>query len=63
MINNVCQAVREALSEEGYDDHTLQELRTVNDSFVFSSQFLFRLVMDTTIRKFQSIRTTIGFYC
>jgi transcription initiation factor TFIIA large subunit len=29
VINDVCTAVREALSEEGYDDHTLQELRTL----------------------------------
>jgi transcription initiation factor TFIIA large subunit len=29
VINDVCSAVREALSEEGYDDHTLQELRTL----------------------------------
>lgn len=29
VINEVCTAVREALSEEGYDDHTLQELRTL----------------------------------
>ncbi|UJR16176.1 hypothetical protein I4U23_003086 [Adineta vaga] len=29
VINDVCTAVREALSEEGYDDHTLQELRNL----------------------------------
>jgi len=29
VIHDVCTAVREALSEEGYDDHTLQELRTL----------------------------------
>ncbi|CAF3133626.1 unnamed protein product [Rotaria socialis] len=29
IINDVCTAVREALSEEGYDDHTLQELKTL----------------------------------
>lgn len=29
VIADVCSAVREALSEEGYDDHTLQELRNL----------------------------------
>jgi len=29
IINDVCTTVREALQEEGYDDHTLQELRTL----------------------------------
>jgi transcription initiation factor TFIIA large subunit len=29
VIHDVCTTVREALSEEGYDDHTLQELRTL----------------------------------
>jgi transcription initiation factor TFIIA large subunit len=29
IINEVCTAVREALSEEGYDDHTLQELKSL----------------------------------
>jgi transcription initiation factor TFIIA large subunit len=29
IINDVCTAVREALSEEGYDDHTLQELKAL----------------------------------
>lgn len=29
VIADVCKAVREALSEEGFDDHTLQELKTM----------------------------------
>lgn len=29
IINDVCSAVREALSEEGFDDHTLTEVRTL----------------------------------
>ncbi|CAF1084344.1 unnamed protein product [Adineta steineri] len=29
IINDVCTTVREALSDEGFDDHTLQELRTL----------------------------------
>jgi transcription initiation factor TFIIA large subunit len=47
IIDDVCKAVREALSEEGYDDHTLQELRTLWLTKLESSRALEPLPVST----------------
>jgi len=61
VINDVCTAVREALSEEGYDDHTLQELRTLWLSRLESSRALEPIktsdVTESTTRTYQRITT------
>lgn len=40
IVHNVCESVREALSDEGFDDHTLQELRTLWTNKLQSSRAL-----------------------
>ncbi|CAF1972014.1 unnamed protein product [Rotaria magnacalcarata] len=48
IINDVCTTVREALSEEGYDDHTLQELKTLWLAKLENSRALEPLPVSTT---------------
>jgi len=62
VINDVCSTVREALSEEGYDDHTLQELKTLWLARLESSKALepskVSIVDEATTRMHRQSRTT-----
>jgi len=65
VIEDVCSAVREKLSEEGYDDHTLQELRTLWSNRLENSKALepppvMSAVDEATTRMHRQSRTTTG---